>query len=54
MLNKAKVVLFLKTILFSVVLCGVHMSAMATDRFIVKYKLNEAQKTFLSTHGGAK
>ena len=38
--------------IIAVVLCGLCMPAMATDRFIVKYKLNETQKAFLSSHRG--
>ena len=37
----------------TVVLFGLCMSAMAADRFIIKYKLNERQKYILSEYGGA-
>ena len=39
--------------IITIALCGLYMSAMAVDRFAIKYKLNESQKTFLSSHSGA-
>jgi len=43
---------YIKTTL-TIALCGLCMSAMAVDRFAVKYKLNESQKAFLSSSSGA-
>ncbi len=37
----------------TIILFGLCTSTMAEDRFIVKYKLSEAQKDFLSSHRGA-
>jgi len=37
----------------TILACGLCISAMAANRFIIKYKLNEAQISFLSAHSGA-
>lgn len=43
--------MYIKTI-FTIVLCSSCMTAIAADRFIVKYRLSESQKAFLSSHAG--
>ena len=40
-------------IVFTSILFSLCIPAMAADKFIVKYKLNESQKVFLSSHSGA-
>ncbi len=44
--------MYVKTV-FTIVLCISCMTAIAADRFIVKYKLSESQKAFLASHAGA-
>lgn len=43
---------YIKTIV-TIALCGLCIPVMAADRFIIKYKLSESQKAFLSSHTGA-
>ncbi|CAL7963461.1 hypothetical protein GAMM_40286 [Gammaproteobacteria bacterium] len=43
---------FIKTCLM-IFACGLYVSAIATNRFIIKYKPNESQTSFLLAHGGA-
>ena len=44
---------YIKTAIITIALSGLFTSALAQDRFIVKYKLTKSQEDYLSSHRGA-